>query len=77
MSRFSGDDATCLPFDLLRFNTIRWGLVMVPVNALAATASTFVGHEWGLWRERALSQGFTQASLTDLIGRYITPTIIR
>ncbi|KAG8769980.1 hypothetical protein FRC12_004594 [Ceratobasidium sp. 428] len=50
------------------FNTIRWGLVMVPVNALSATSSTFVGHEWGLWRDRALAQGFTQASLTDLIG---------
>ncbi|KAG9116355.1 hypothetical protein FRC07_007473, partial [Ceratobasidium sp. 392] len=49
------------------FNTIRWGLVMVPVNALSATSSTFVGHEWGLWRDRALAQGFTQASLTDLI----------
>ncbi|KAJ1302161.1 hypothetical protein OPQ81_000989 [Rhizoctonia solani] len=50
------------------FNTIRWGLVMVPVNALAATSSTFVGHEWGLWRERALARGTTQASLTDIIG---------
>ncbi|CAE6360330.1 unnamed protein product [Rhizoctonia solani] len=50
------------------FNTIRWGLVMVPVNALAATSSTFVGHEWGLWRERALTRGSTQASLADIIG---------
>ncbi|CAE6437833.1 unnamed protein product [Rhizoctonia solani] len=50
------------------FNTIRWGLVMVPINTLAATASTFVGHEWGLWRERAISRGSTQASLTDIIG---------
>ncbi|CEL63095.1 hypothetical protein RSOLAG1IB_05135 [Rhizoctonia solani AG-1 IB] len=50
------------------FNTIRWGLVMVPVNALAATSATFVGHEWGLWRERALTRGSTQASLTDIIG---------
>ncbi|KAF8734774.1 hypothetical protein RHS02_06607, partial [Rhizoctonia solani] len=50
------------------FNTIRWGLVMVPVNALAATSSTFVGHEWGLWRERALIRGSNQASLEDIIG---------
>ncbi|CAE6479087.1 unnamed protein product [Rhizoctonia solani] len=50
------------------FNTIRWGLVMVPINALSATSSTFVGHEWGLWRERALVRGSTQASLTDVIG---------
>lgn len=32
------------------FNTIRWGLVMVPVQALEATALTFVGHAWGGWR---------------------------
>lgn len=32
------------------FNTIRWGLVMVPVNALEATTATFVGHEWGAFR---------------------------
>ncbi|KAI5782577.1 hypothetical protein EDC01DRAFT_718317 [Geopyxis carbonaria] len=32
------------------FNTIRWGLVMVPVSALEATASTFVGHAWGAWK---------------------------
>jgi Na+-driven multidrug efflux pump len=29
------------------FNTIRWGLIMVPVQALEATANTFVGHAWG------------------------------
>ena len=34
------------------FNTIRWGLVMVPVQALEATASTFIGHRWGWWRKR-------------------------
>ncbi|KAK5170186.1 uncharacterized protein LTR77_004772 [Saxophila tyrrhenica] len=32
------------------FNTIRWGLVMVPVQALEATSLAFVGHEWGAWR---------------------------
>ncbi|KAK0627833.1 hypothetical protein B0T14DRAFT_421394 [Immersiella caudata] len=32
------------------FNTIRWGLVMVPVLALDATASAFVSHRWGVWR---------------------------
>nr|POF17467.1 hypothetical protein CFP56_12881 [Quercus suber] len=32
------------------FNTIRWGLVMVPVQALEATSLTFVGHAWGAWR---------------------------
>lgn len=34
------------------FNTIRWGLVMVPVQALEASASTFIGHRWGWWRKR-------------------------
>ncbi|KAK4543227.1 hypothetical protein LTR36_005777 [Oleoguttula mirabilis] len=33
------------------FNTIRWGLVMVPVQALEATSLTFVGHAWGAWRK--------------------------
>ncbi|EXJ77923.1 hypothetical protein A1O3_09082 [Capronia epimyces CBS 606.96] len=32
------------------FNTIRWGLVMVPVQTLEATALTFTGHAWGRWR---------------------------
>ncbi|KAF2840943.1 hypothetical protein M501DRAFT_1010124 [Patellaria atrata CBS 101060] len=33
------------------FVTIRWGLVMVPVLALEATALAFIGHNWGQWRE--------------------------
>lgn len=32
------------------FNTIRWGLVMVPVQSLEATSLTFIGHAWGEWR---------------------------
>lgn len=32
------------------FNTMRWGLVMVPVQALEATSLAFVGHAWGVWR---------------------------
>ncbi|KAL8789289.1 MAG: hypothetical protein Q9213_001212 [Squamulea squamosa] len=32
------------------FNTIRWGLVMVPVAALEATSLAFIGHAWGRWR---------------------------
>ncbi|EFR02046.1 hypothetical protein MGYG_05048 [Nannizzia gypsea CBS 118893] len=34
------------------FNTIRWGLIMVPVQALEATSLTFVGHKWGELRHR-------------------------
>jgi Na+-driven multidrug efflux pump len=32
------------------FTTIRWGLIMVPVQALEATTLTFVGHSWGKFR---------------------------
>ncbi|KZP06605.1 hypothetical protein FIBSPDRAFT_876383 [Athelia psychrophila] len=32
------------------FNTIRWGLIMVPVQALEASSLTFIGHAWGRWR---------------------------
>jgi len=33
------------------FNTIRWGLVMVPVQTLEATSNAFTGHRWGKWRK--------------------------
>lgn len=42
---FSADYATARGI----FNTIRWGLVMVPVNTLAATSEVFVGRRYGLW----------------------------
>ena len=32
------------------FSTIRWGLVMVPVQALEASTLAFVGHNWGHFR---------------------------
>lgn len=32
------------------FNTIRWGLIMVPVQALEQTSLTFTGHIWGAFR---------------------------
>jgi hypothetical protein len=32
------------------FNTIRWGLVMVPVSTMEASSLAFVGHAWGDWR---------------------------
>ncbi|KAF9880695.1 C6 zinc finger domain protein [Colletotrichum karsti] len=34
------------------FNTIRWGLIMVPVQALEQTSLAFVGHRWGAWRRK-------------------------
>ena len=35
------------------FNTIRWGLIMVPVQALEATSLAFIGHNWGKLRDAA------------------------
>ncbi|KAK3991548.1 hypothetical protein QBC44DRAFT_323258 [Cladorrhinum sp. PSN332] len=52
------------------FNTIRWGLVMVPVQALEATALAFIGHRWGAWR-RAI--GIT----TRRPGRVAFKTLLR
>ncbi|QIW99870.1 hypothetical protein AMS68_005388 [Peltaster fructicola] len=54
------------------FNTIRWGLVMVPVQTLEASALTFVGHRWGRWRHASEPN---KASWKDI--QYITrPAII-
>ncbi|KAK4040591.1 hypothetical protein C8A01DRAFT_46068 [Parachaetomium inaequale] len=47
------------------FNTIRWGLVMVPVQALEATALAFVGHRWGAWR-REIGTGTRSPRRTPL-----------
>ncbi|EIW80541.1 hypothetical protein CONPUDRAFT_82739 [Coniophora puteana RWD-64-598 SS2] len=50
------------------FNTIRWGLIMVPVNALEATSNAFVGHRWGIYQHaRSLP---SPASWSDI--RFIT-----
>ncbi|KKK20835.1 hypothetical protein ARAM_007428 [Aspergillus rambellii] len=32
------------------FTTIRWGLIMVPVQALEATSLAFVGHFWAIFK---------------------------
>lgn len=51
------------------FNTIRWGLVMVPVQALEASTLAFVGHNWGQWRARVgANLTKAKASSRDLIG---------
>ena len=34
------------------FNTMRWGLIMIPVQTLEASSAAFVGHAWGQWRKR-------------------------
>ncbi|RYP21146.1 hypothetical protein DL765_002435 [Monosporascus sp. GIB2] len=46
------------------FNTIRWGPVMVPVQALETTALAFIGHGWGKWKRRVRDgETPTEASL--------------
>ncbi|OTB16412.1 hypothetical protein K445DRAFT_332138 [Daldinia sp. EC12] len=52
------------------FTTIRWGLVMVPVQSLEATSLAFIGHHWGSWRR---SIGKT----TRRPGRVALKTIMR
>ena len=54
------------------FNTIRWGLVMVPVQALEATSLTFIGHLWGKYRREQAN-----ATLTPPIPFKDTRVIIR
>jgi len=53
------------------FNTIRWGLVMAPVQAFEASANTFVGHAWGA-RRRIWGVGENKpvASRADLRSEY-------
>lgn len=45
------------------FSTIRWGLVMVPVQAAEATALTFVGHGWGQLKQGSDPQRRSWSSL--------------
>jgi len=53
------------------FNTIRWGLVMVPVQAFEASANTFIGHAWGgrrkIW---GVGENKPVASRADLRSEY-------
>ncbi|KAL9119008.1 MAG: hypothetical protein Q9187_004435, partial [Circinaria calcarea] len=58
------------------FNTIRWGLVMVPVQALEASTLTFVGHNWGKWRARVgVEIRRPKASKADILG-IIRPALV-
>lgn len=59
------------------FNTIRWGLVMVPVQALEASTLAFVGHNWGQWRARVgVGLRKPKASRQDLLGIIPLPIFI-
>lgn len=55
------------------FNTIRWGLIMVPVQALEASSLVFCGHAWGKWRATVGTRTRkAKASRTDVIGNVFT-----
>lgn len=52
------------------FNTIRWGLIMVPVQALEQASLAFVGHAWGRWRAAVgIDNLRPKATRGDLFGR--------
>jgi Na+-driven multidrug efflux pump len=52
------------------FSTIRWGLIMVPVQAAEATALTFVGHAWGEMKRRTDLQRWSWLSLYSTINPF-------
>ncbi|OQE18831.1 hypothetical protein PENFLA_c020G11094 [Penicillium flavigenum] len=55
------------------FNTIRWGLVMVPIQALEASTLAFVGHNWGQFRARS-DTAYPAATKEDII-KLIRPAL--
>jgi Na+-driven multidrug efflux pump len=57
------------------FNTIRWGLVMVPVQALEATSLAFVGHEWGAWRGSVGSDTLRPIATIGQIRNIVRPAL--
>ncbi|KAG5291351.1 hypothetical protein I7I50_08136 [Histoplasma capsulatum G186AR] len=51
------------------FNTIRWGLIMVPVQSLENASLAFVGHAWGRWRhEIGINERRPKCGRRDLLG---------
>lgn len=56
------------------FNTVRWGLVMVPVQALEATSLAFVGHRWGRWRRGIGTHARRVKADWQTIRRIVWPT---
>lgn len=50
------------------FNTIRWGLIMVPVQALETSTLAFVGHNWAFFRASKESQ-YPKASRKEVLGK--------
>ncbi|KAJ6003681.1 hypothetical protein N7522_006373 [Penicillium canescens] len=56
------------------FNTIRWGLVMVPVQALEASTLAFVGHNWGRFRAFKDAE-YPKASYREVL-RILRPALL-
>ena len=56
------------------FSTIRWGLIMVPVQATEASTLTFVGHEWGRLKQRTGSARWSWMSLYRALSFIVTWT---
>ena len=53
------------------FNTIRWGLVMTPVQALESSTLAFVGHAWGAFRASS-DTSHPRASRKDIMSEFDT-----
>ncbi|KAE8395058.1 hypothetical protein BDV23DRAFT_195315 [Aspergillus alliaceus] len=58
------------------FTTIRWGLVMVPVQALEATTLAFVGHAWGELKDTIPLVGLSRRRLFTVIRPALLSVII-
>ena len=56
------------------FNTIRWGLVMVPVQTLEVSALTFGGHRWSHFRQSTHNSARAKAN-NQQIKHIITPAL--
>lgn len=57
------------------FNTIRWGLVMVPVQTLEVSSLTFVGHRWGYFRQ-ATNNALKSKAERHQIRRIVNPALL-
>jgi len=53
------------------FTTIRWGLVMVPVQALEASTLAFVGHNWGTFRATRQIE-YPRATRKEILGMLLS-----
>ena len=58
------------------FNTIRWGLIMVPVQSFEASSLTFVGHAWGRWRKQVGTSLTRARASRSAILRIMQPALV-